>query len=164
MAQTKAVINLKSLLDLTLHFFSHTPPATPEMSSNSAVDPPPLASSSIVLTEKQIPHFEKLCSNVLSAHGYIDGSVMGAGKTYVSCAIAQSYNLSLLVLCPVTVTSVWQNVAGSYGIPVVDIIGFEKLRSTKNHQLRHGLLTRFDAPPAPGGVKNKTSFSVTPYL
>ena len=100
----------------------------------------------------------------MRAHGYIDGSVMGAGKTYVSCAIAQRYNLSLLVICPVTVTSVWQNVAGSYGIPVVDIIGFEKLRSTKNHQPSHGLLTRFDAPSVPGGVKTKTSFSVTPYF
>ena len=120
--------------------------------------------SSIVLTEKQIPHFEKLCSNILRAYGYIDGSVMGAGKTYVSCAIAQRYNLSLLVICPVTVTSVWQTVAGSYGIPVVDIIGFEKLRSTKNHQPTHGLLTRFDAPAAPGGVKTKTSFSATPYF
>lgn len=143
------------------------------MMSDAVADSASFASRAIVLKEKQIPHFNKLCDNIMRSHGYIDGSVMGAGKTYVSCAIAQRYNLSLLVICPVTVTGVWRDVSSGYGIPVVDIIGFEKLRSTKNHQPTHGLLTRFDGPahidndqenPGSGGTKTKASFTVTPYF
>lgn len=142
------------------------------MASNSLADSTLASPRAILLTDKQVSHFERLSSNIQRAHGYIDGSVMGAGKTYVSCAIAQRYNLNLLVICPITVTNVWKTVAAEYGIPVVDIIGFEKLRSTKNHQPTHGLLTRSDhvvfddddQVVDAGSTKTKASFIATPYF
>ncbi len=123
-------------------------------------------SKPIVLKETQVSHYEKLCNTLQSMYGFIDVSVMGAGKTYVSCALAQKYGLPLLVICPVGVSDVWRKVTAEYGIPVVDIIGFEKLRSTKNHQPTHGLLARYDPPPNPENSrapKPSVSFTPTPH-
>jgi hypothetical protein len=123
-------------------------------------------SKPIELKETQVSHYEKVCNTLQRMYGFIDASVMGAGKTYVSCAIAQKYGFPLLVICPVGVSDVWRKVTAEYGIPVVDIIGFEKLRSTKNHQPTHGLLERYDPPPNPahsGAPKVSVSFTPTPH-
>jgi len=105
----------------------------------------------LTLRSYQMPWATRAKSILDTGHGYIDTSRMGSGKTYVALWLAKQFNISLLVICPVTMIDVWVQTAREYGVKIVTAISYESLRSQKNHQPKHGLLQRFDSVTE-GGV------------
>ena len=81
---------------------------------------------------------------LLRNHGYIDTSRMGSGKTYVILWLAKQFGFRLLIVCPVIMIDVWRRTAAEYGVPIVDIVSYQSLRSQKGHQPKHGYLDRHD--------------------
>ena len=119
------------------------------------------------LQPHQVEHFERIKNILLKNHCYIDLSETGLGKTYIVMAIAMTFGFRLLVICPVIMISVWKKIAEEYGVSFIKInterkddaedgiLSYESLRSTKNHQPKHGLLSRSEDA---NGVSN---FSAT---
>ena len=103
-----------------------------------------VAAKELVLRPWQVDWAEQARNILLRNHGYIDTSRMGSGKTYVTLWLARTFRFRLLVICPVIMIDVWKRTAAEYGIPVVDIISYQSLRSQKNHQPKHGYLERYD--------------------
>ena len=101
-----------------------------------------LPNSTITLLPHQVNHFKHLSNILISNRGCLDLSNMGCGKTYTSCAISHYYNLPVLVICPLLAKTNWTTVTKEHNIQVIDIISYSSLRSTTNHQPKHGLLER----------------------
>lgn len=71
---------------------------------------------------------EKLISS-LTQHGVAaDGSSTGTGKTWKAAALVRHFNLPTLVVCPKSIRSKWQDVAGQLGTEL-DTINYEMLRT-----------------------------------
>jgi hypothetical protein len=124
---------------------------------NVVVKPTP-----IILEDWQLMWGTRILEMFQSLRGGIDTSPMGSGKTVVQCWVAQQLGLPVMIICPVTVKGVWERETMKYGIPVVDIISYESLRSVTNKQPSHGYLIRTDQVTE-GGI-NQTSFSPTQKL
>jgi hypothetical protein len=90
----------------------------------------------------QIKHYEYLDKILTNGFYYLDGSKPGAGKTFPPLYFSQKYKIPLLVICPVTVAVRWQEVSKEYNVPILDIISYNSIRSTRGHQPKHGFLTR----------------------
>jgi hypothetical protein len=86
---------------------------------------------------------------------------MGSGKTYVLLWLAQQFQFTLLVICPAIMIDVWRDTAAEYGVPVIDIISYQSLRSKYGKQPKHKFLTRHDATDETG--KKHLYFEATPY-
>lgn len=75
----------------------------------------------------------------------LDLSMLGTGKTYTASQIALNLQLKhVIVLAPVSVLPKWSFMKKTYGIPVSHSLSFCSLRSVKDRQPKHGLLTRED--------------------
>lgn len=111
-------------------------PGTPQFSGE--------ISKPIILRPWQIEWSERISDILVSRHGYIDTSRLGAGKTFVTLYIAQKFNLRPLVICPVTVKDVWMKVIEEYKIPYINIISYRSLASVWSKQPKHGFLRRHD--------------------
>ena len=99
----------------------------------------------IELLPTQTDHFARLNRILDGAPFALDLSMLGAGKTYVSAKVALDRGFKhVLVICPVSVIPKWKFVRETHGIPMREIMGFQRLRSTKFHQPSHGLLSRRD--------------------
>lgn len=109
------------------------------------------------LRERQVPWSKKIIHILESNFGYIDTSVMGAGKTLVALHTAKRLGLKIFVVCPALVKSVWKREAAKYGIDIEAVLSYGELRSTKNKQPSHGYLKRIDTPKS-------TSFTATKKL
>jgi hypothetical protein len=106
--------------------------------------------STLQLQAHQVEHYKKILEILSKFYFYVDGSEMGTGKTYVAAAVAITLKLPTIVVCPVSVRKTWQDVFAKYGVPMYNIAGgpiitYESLRSKKNCQPKHGLLTRDDS-------------------
>ena len=103
------------------------------------------------LRPNQIEHFQRVAKILSNFYFYIDGSEMGTGKTYIATALAITYNLPCIVVCPMTARKTWSNVFSKYNIGVYDlaetggILTYSTLRTRKGYQPKHGLLTRDDS-------------------
>lgn len=100
--------------------------------------------TTFTLLKEQKPHFERALERIQTYGFYADNSVMGCGKTYVAVAIAKQLDLPLFVVCPLTVQSNWETVAGLAGVEVIATITPQSLASKVGCLPKHGYLTRND--------------------
>ena len=123
------------------------------------------APTQVKLRPHQIEHFAKIEAILTSYHAAGDTSDTGAGKTHTTLAFAQKYNMPVIVICPVTVKSVWERWGSTYGIHVVTI-SYASLRSRKGSQPKHGFLVRNDSIQmnAAGKEVNVITFQETDKL
>lgn len=99
----------------------------------------------ISLKPEQIPQVNAIVEILKQNICAFDMSMMGAGKTYVSSEIAIKFGFKkVIVICPASVVGKWKMMKSTYGVPIQYVMSYEMLRSTKDHQPHHGLLTRFD--------------------
>jgi hypothetical protein len=127
------------------------------------VAPPTPVIKEIVLRPWQTAWAHRAYQIMLRNHGYIDTSKMGSGKTYVLLWLAKQFGFPLIIICPVIMIDIWRKTAAEYSVPVINIIGYQALRSQTNQQPKHGLLTRHDNITE--GGTHQISFQPTPaYL
>lgn len=101
-------------------------------------------SSQITLKEHQVDHYNKILNITSKYPCYIDSSSTGAGKTFVTMAIAKQLNLSVIVICPLTMVEVWKGMCITYGVRSEGFYSYQSLRSIRGKQPKHGLLDRQD--------------------
>jgi superfamily II DNA or RNA helicase len=100
--------------------------------------------SDIILSETQKIWFDKVLKILEDNRLYIDTSEMGSGKTFIVLMLAIVLKLPLFVVCPASVEGVWITECKNYNILLIDVIGYQSLRSIKGKQPKHGYLTRTD--------------------
>jgi len=129
----------------------------------------------IKLRNYQKEHYQKIISILQNEIGYLDYSPTGSGKTHVTLAIAATFKMGVIIICPKTVSTNWRKCAKRYGIHVYCVMTYQTLRGNKtgvNHDLlrrdgnvfyatdvlekcaRHGVLIVFDECHA---LKNENS-------
>lgn len=115
---------------------------SPRASSPRATTPKP---EKIQLKAEQVPQVKKLIEILKNNICAFDMSMMGAGKTYVSSEVAIKFGFKrVIVICPASVVGKWREMKTKYGLNLEEVLSYESLRSTQDHQPSHGLLTRFD--------------------
>jgi SNF2 family DNA or RNA helicase len=123
--------------------------AYPE-TSNEIIEEVPSGPPKLFL--RQIPHFNKLDSILQRENCYLDNSVMGAGKTFVSLSLAKKYGFKIIVVAPLAVLSKWVSTAKLFEVEIKGICTYQSLRGTKIHQPNNIFLTRdgnnFNVTPA----------------
>ena len=68
----------------------------------------------------------------LREHGLaIDGSDPGVGKTYVAAHVAKTNASQVLVVCPKVSIPPWKKILSGFGVPILDVVNYEKLRTGK---------------------------------
>lgn len=132
---------------------------SPSLSLPSIVpETQPIVSRPILPTlfDYQVPHYQKLSEILNRFYFAIDGSTQGSGKTEPAITIGIEKDLPMLILSPKVVHSHWKTKLAQYQVPVVNlnkigpVLTYDKLRSKKNSQPKHGLLKRIDGK---GGVR-----------
>lgn len=86
----------------------------------------------------QVDHFKRIVQILSHEYGYLDVSPFGAGKTHVTCAVAQAFQLNMAVICPKSTVGNWRKWAKTYGINLLFIMTYQSLRGqseTVNHNL-----------------------------
>lgn len=108
--------------------------------------PPPLPRRQIIeLYPPQVDHVDRLKKISMYSPVVLDFSMLGTGKTFTSSYIAlESAIPSVVVVCPPSLEHRWADMKSRYGVPIVQIISYNSIRSTKCHQPRHGYLSRYD--------------------
>lgn len=94
----------------------------------------------------QIPHIHNLVESLKKHGAAVDLSDTGTGKTVVACSCAKELGLSLFVVCPKSVIPSWKDKAAACGVPIVEVVNYEKLRLRKAWRFNKG----FRWPPMPG--------------
>lgn len=61
---------------------------------------------------------------------------MGLGKTVISCAVAKTMGLPVMVICPKTLQTNWSRTLQAFGIPNARVIGYEKALRNKVELVR----------------------------
>jgi len=117
----------------------------------------------ITLRPDQLEHVDKLNSILDNNMVVIDTSPTGTGKTYTTCAIAQSRGLKIMVVTLATIQHNWVEVTTRFGLMAESIIGYESLVGTNFSEPNSKMLRRrlYDkVPPIPvyddSGVLIKT--------
>lgn len=103
----------------------------------------------IELRKHQVEHFTRMQNILLSFHGALDTSPLGAGKTFTSLALAAVWRMAIFVVCPASLISMWQKKAQEYGITLVAAISYETLRGTTSKGVSHPFLTRHQSAFVP---------------
>lgn len=79
----------------------------------------------------QSPHAKRV-EKALREHGLaIDGSDPGVGKTYVAAHVAKTNASQVLVVCPKVSIPPWKKILSGFGVPILDVVNYEKLRTGK---------------------------------
>lgn len=110
----------------------------------------PSTGAHVTLKPDQVSHFNHFAQVLTRQLEYLDLSVMGSGKTYITDALAIHYGLTLLVICPKTAKGKWRQVIAETGARCAQILSYNSLRSVKSKNgeilrvLKHGLLERKD--------------------
>ena len=81
-----------------------------------------------ILLGNQLKHYNSILRWLKYYRSYVDVSEMGAGKTYVTCAIAKKLKLNVFVLAPKSTLSSWVKVLNIYGIKEYEVNTYQKLR------------------------------------
>jgi hypothetical protein len=124
-----------------------TPMAGVLVSSPRSSTTPPIELSSIDvsgLIDYQVPRVKILCDAVNNFCVTVDASDAGTGKTYMACAVARQLKKKLLIVCPPVVAPAWRSVAKSFGVPVADVLSYNKVRNgnTRWMKLKFGQTRR----------------------
>ncbi len=93
----------------------------------------------------QIELSEKLSYILENNHGFITSSPVGSGKTYVTLWLAKKFGFSLVVICPVTIKHIWEQLAQKFGVHIVFIMSYESLAGNETHGIKHNYLTRTES-------------------
>lgn len=94
------------------------------------------------LLNRQVPHLNRI-ENILSRwHAYMDTSPMGAGKTYVTCALAKKYGFKLMVVGELAVLGKWRLVSDLFQLEIAEIVTYDGIRGTVNRQPKTEFLNR----------------------
>lgn len=91
------------------------------------------------LLEPQIPHAQKLLKSIQSRGFAKDLSVMGTGKTYVACSIANELGLPVVVICPRNAKNNWRKVLDNFKIRDYNLINYETLIRGNSPYLKYDL-------------------------
>ena len=70
-----------------------------------------------------------LSSTLRKYRAAVDASDTGVGKTFTALGVARLLEQTPLVVCPKSVRSAWREAADALGIPVLDILNVEKLKT-----------------------------------
>lgn len=102
----------------------------------------------VELRPHQIENFNNLVKILQNFFFAFDLSLMGTGKTRISCKIAQYFNFKhMIVICPNTVINTWQKVSDLYSLPIPEehgIINYEAFAGRSQGLNKSGLLKRED--------------------
>jgi superfamily II DNA or RNA helicase len=82
----------------------------------------------------QVDPVGKLVSSVKHWNAAINGSDLGVGKTYMSCAVARELDYNLVVVCPKAVIKSWNRVIRKHfnmGDKLLGVVNYEKLKTGK---------------------------------
>ena len=82
---------------------------------------------------------------------------MGAGKTVTACAFAAMANLPMVVICPKSVLQNWEKTAKIFGVDVFEIVTYNSLSGTYNHQPKNKLIGRINSEDS-----NSISYTIKP--
>ena len=115
----------------------------------------------VILYPSQVAWGQRVLDIVDNNYGYFDLSSPGSGKTIILIMVAQYFNFPILVICPVTVAPMWQEVGIEYGVNIIIIISYEATGATKGNQPSHGFLHRVENPINP---KNMEFFVTEEYM
>lgn len=97
-----------------------------------------------VLKKSQLLHFSRIKNILKTWPVYMDTSPTGAGKTYITCALAKELGLSIVIICPKIMISKWKEVATSYGIKHIEALNYEAIRGTVRSKPKTPYLMRND--------------------
>jgi len=100
--------------------------------------------SKIKLLSHQYEHYNNVCQIVQNQYAYLDLSNMGSGKTFITLALAAKYNLSLIVICPLSMITIWEKACQNYRINLKAVTTYQSLRGSGKKPLKHCLLEKID--------------------
>jgi hypothetical protein len=113
-----------------------------------------------ILTKSQQACVDRVRNVILPSYkGFINTGTLGSGKTIASLVIAKEKKHPVFVVCPRGAKAMWKQKCEEMGIRAIMIISYESLRSTKNHQPKHGYLERVENDNLP--KKQRTTFVIT---
>lgn len=69
-----------------------------------------------LLLPHQIIHYREIRNKIFKYHRVVDTSMMGCGKTYISCALARDLNLTITVFAPAQTKTNWLNACKHFNI------------------------------------------------
>jgi superfamily II DNA or RNA helicase len=116
------------------HFANESQTASKEQPEEEPALPEYIVRDPSGLRPWQIPSVAKLCAAIQRHGAALDGSDLGAGKSYVACAVARELNLKIAIVCPKAVKEAWRRViCDHFGMKskLVDIVNYEQLRIGK---------------------------------
>lgn len=82
----------------------------------------------VVIKPHQLEHYRRIREILSSWFVALDISSTGSGKTVVTTAVALSLGLSLVVIAPPIVHDQWRTTAKQYGVPLLYIASYQRLR------------------------------------
>ncbi len=97
----------------------------------------------VTLKVHQVAHFKRIRNILSSWFVALDNSDCGSGKTVVTTAVALSMGLSLVVIAPPgVVQNQWRETAKRYGVPLLALMSYERLRMASTPQQLETSLVR----------------------
>src|SRR5437868_13705235 len=63
----------------------------------------------------------------------LDGSSTGTGKTYTSICVCKELGLRPLIICPLSIMSVWKSVCDYFDVHPIAIINYEMIKVGKSN-------------------------------
>lgn len=102
----------------------------------------------IVLNPDQVKNYQEIISIWKSGElAAINNSVMGTGKTVVTCALGKKFSC-MFVVAPANLECIWIETARKYGCNII-VISYETLSSCIRNKIKHKFLTRYDTKTSP---------------
>lgn len=77
----------------------------------------------------QQKHAERIRQSLIANGIAIDGSFCGSGKTYVAAHVCKSVGKKAFVICPKVAIPVWKKILDGFGVEIVGVVNYEKLRT-----------------------------------
>lgn len=121
---------------------------------------------SVTMQSHQVRHYQRMREIMASWFVALDKSEPGSGKTVVATAVALSLGLSLIVIAPPMVHDQWRTTAKQYGVPLVYIASYQRLRmATSPDQVENALVRRLTSDElVKRGNEAPSTFEHTPFL
>lgn len=108
----------------------------------------------VKIEEHQMEHFNRCLKILKTNYGYLDGSLMGTGKTDVTLGIAEKGKWKIFIVSIKSGMKMWINQAKKYGIEIIDIISYEAVNLVKGREKTNKYLRRNDK----GKIETKEKF------
>ncbi len=109
------------------------------MSIEAKKEPKKPKPTPVQIRPHQVPHFRKIMGILTHEYGYVDVSPFGAGKTHVTFAVAATFKLNMIVVCPKSTIGNWKKWARTYGVNLICIMTYQSLRG-QSEEVNHTLL------------------------